>query len=280
MAEGGSRPPADDAVPVEAADAVALERENRILARRLNRLEENVRRLEDFGDSNARLLSQVVNDLEAERAKSDRLLLNVLPQRIIDRLNAGETLIADRHDDVTVLFSDFVGFTEISARLPTAELIDELNDLFSGFDAICEATGVEKIKTIGDAYLAIGGLVEGTGDHPTAIAETATRMVELVAAHSATRARWQVRIGLNRGSVAAGVIGTTKFVYDVWGDTVNVASRLEAASLPGRIHVSDGLASTLRDDYNLEPRGTLEIKGKGPMATWFLGTRSSGPRSD
>ena len=185
MAEEGSPPPAGRRADRGAADAAALERENRILARRLHRLEDNVRRLEEFGDSNARLLSQVVNDLEAERAKSERLLLNVLPQRIIDRLNAGETLIADRHDDVTVLFSDFVGFTEISARLPTAELIDELNDLFSGFDAICEATGVEKIKTIGDAYLAIGGLVEGTGDHPTAIAETAVRMVELVAAHPA-----------------------------------------------------------------------------------------------
>ena len=242
-----------------------------MLARRLHRLEENVRRLEQFGDSNARLLSQVVKDLETERARSQQLLLNVLPQRIIDRLNAGETLIADRHDDVTVLFSDFVGFTEISARLPTAELIDELNELFSGFDAICEATGVEKIKTIGDAYLAIGGLVEGSNDHASAIADTALRMIELVAGRQASRAAWQVRIGLNRGSVAAGVIGTTKFVYDVWGDTVNVASRLEATSLPGRIHLSDALASTLPDRYRLEPRGTIAIKGKGPMATWFLG---------
>ncbi len=199
----------------------------------------------------------------------------MLPQRIIDRLNAGETLIADRHDDVTVLFSDVVGFTEISSRLPTAELIVELNELFSGFDAICEATGVEKIKTIGDAYLAIGGLVDDAGDHAVAIAEAAVRMVELVAARPAARDRWQVRIGLNRGSVAAGVIGTTKFVYDVWGDTVNVASRLETASLPGRIHVSDGLATALADRYELEPRGSIDIKGKGPMATWFLGARKA-----
>ena len=262
MADGESPP---------ATGAEALERENRILERRLRRLEENVRHLEAFGDSNARLLSQVVKDLEVERARSQSLLLNVLPQRIIDRLNAGETLIADRHDDVTVLFSDFVGFTEISARLPTAELIDELNDLFSGFDAICEATGVEKLKTIGDAYLAIGGLIDDGADHCAAIAETAVRMVDLVAARPASRARWQVRIGLNRGSVAAGVIGTTKFVYDVWGDTVNVASRLEAASLPGRIHVSDALATALSGRYTLEPRGAIEIKGKGSMATWFLG---------
>ena len=163
MADEGSRQAAEDPAPAEPGDAASLERENRTLARRLHRLEDNVRRLEEFGDSNARLLSQVAKDLEAERARSERLLLNVLPQRIIDRLNAGETLIADRHDDVTVLFSDVVGFTEISSRLPTAELIVELNELFSGFDAICEATGVEKIKTIGDAYLAIGGLVDERG---------------------------------------------------------------------------------------------------------------------
>ena len=212
----------------------------------------------------------MVKDLEVERARSQRLLLNVLPQRIIDRLNAGETHIADRHEDVTVLFSDFVGFTQISARLPTADLIDELNGLFSGFDAICEATGVEKIKTIGDAYLAIGGLIADAGDHRAAIAETALQMVELVAAKRVSGASWQVRIGLDSGSVAAGVIGTAKFAYDVWGDAVNVASRLEASSLPGRIHVSDALATALSDRYRLEPRGALEIKGKGSMTTWFL----------
>jgi adenylate cyclase len=270
VADEATRTAADGGAPSPVGDAAALERENRILGRRLHRLEENVRRLEDFGDSNARLLSQLVKDLEVERARSQGLLLNVLPQRIIDRLNAGETLIADRHEEVTVLFSDFVGFTEITARLPTAELIDELNDLFSGFDAICEATGVEKIKTIGDAYLAIGGLVVDSGDHRAAIAETALRMVELVAARPVSRASWEVRIGLDSGSVAAGVIGTAKFAYDVWGDAVNVASRLEAASLPGRIHVSDALAAALADRYRLEPRGALEIKGKGPMTTWFL----------
>ena len=206
MDDEGARPAARGGAPSPADDAAALERENRILERRLHRLEENVRRLEDFGDSNARLLSQVVKDLEVERARSQGLLLNVLPQRIIDRLNAGETLIADRHEDVTVLFSDFVGFTEISARLPTAALIGELNSL-SGFDAICEATGIEKIKTIGDAYLAIGGLVVDAGDHRAAIAEAALQMVELLAARAVSGPDWQVRIGLDSGSVAAGVIG-------------------------------------------------------------------------
>ena len=250
-------------------DPVALARENRALGRRLHRLEDNVRRLEDFRDSNSRLLSQVLHDLEDERARSRRLLLNVLPQRIVDRLDAGEERIADRHDDVTVLFSDVVGFTRIAAGLPASTLIDDLNDLFSDFDAICEASGVEKIKTIGDAYLAVGGLPGGAPDHGAAIAETALRMLDHVAKHR-EHADWQLRIGLNGGPVSAGIIGTTKFVYDIWGDTVNVASRLESTSLPGRIHVSDELAASLAGRYVLEPRGETELKGKGAMTTWFL----------
>ena len=134
---------------------MSLEKENRRLARRLQRLEDNVRRLESFQDSNSTLQSRLLTELEAERARSERLLLNVLPQRIIDRLAAGETLIADRHESVSVLFSDVVGFTTISARLAPAELIEQLNELFSGFDEICERTAVEKIKTVGDAYLVI-----------------------------------------------------------------------------------------------------------------------------
>jgi class 3 adenylate cyclase len=265
-------PPPTGGVPAEAAvgDLEGLERQNRTLERRLRRMEENVRRLEDFQDSNSRLLSRLVTDLEEERARSRRLLLNVLPQRVVDRLNAGETQIADRHDDVTVLITDFVGFTRISAALPTQELIAELTALFSGFDAICDDTGIEKIKTIGDAYLAVGGLSDGPADHRVAAAEAALRMVELVASRGASDRQWQVRVGLAGGPVAAGVIGTTKFAYDVWGDTVNVASRLEASSLPGRIHVSEGAATALADRFRLEPRGEMELKGKGSMPTWFL----------
>ena len=259
--------------PAHASQAAELEKENRRLTRRLQRLEENVQRLEAFQDSNATLLSRLLDELEAERAKSHQLLLNVLPQRIVDRLAAGERLIADRHDAVSVLFSDFVGFTEISARLAPAALIDELNQLYSGFDAICEQTGVEKIKTIGDAYLAIGGL-DGAPGHAAAIAETALRMVELVKGGREAAAHWRIRIGLHSGPVVAGVIGTTRFAYDVWGDTVNVAARLEAASEPNRIHVSTTLASQLGDRYRLEPRGRIELKGKGLMETCYLLGRS------
>ncbi len=257
--------------PVGPASPEELEKENRRLTRRLQRLEDNVRRLEQFQDANSTLQSRLLSELEEERAKSQRLLRNVLPQRIIDRLAAGETLIADRHEAVSVLFCDIVGFTEISARLAPAVLIDELNQLYSGFDAICERTGVEKIKTVGDAYLVIGGL-GGSADHAVAVAETALRMVEQVeaGAGAGAGADWRIRIGLHGGPAVAGVIGTTKFAYDVWGDTVNVAARLEAASEPNRIHVSGTLAAHLEEGFRLEPRGAIDLKGKGRVETCFL----------
>ncbi len=246
-----------------------LEKENLRLTRRLQRLEDNVRRLEAFQDSNATLASRLLTELEEERARSEQLLLNVLPQRIVDRLAAGEKLIADRHASVSVLFGDVVGFTEISARLAPSVLIEELNELFSGFDAICEQTGVEKIKTVGDAYLVIGGL-DGRTDHAVAVAETALRMIEQIEARSGNGTDWRIRIGLHGGPAVAGVIGTTKFAYDVWGDTVNVAARLEAASEPNRIHVSGVLAEELEDRFRLTPRGPVELKGKGRVETCYL----------
>ena len=250
--------------------ATDLDRENRILERRLRRLEANVQRMEEFQDSNSTLLSKLLRDLEAERARSHELLLNVLPQRIIDRLNAGETRIADRHDDATVLFSDFVGFTSISSQLAPSVLVEELDALFRDFDAICDQTGVEKIKTVGDAYLAVGGLADEAAASTEAIAEAALRMVEVVADHQAHNARWQVRIGLASGPIIAGVVGVSKFAYDVWGDTVNLASRLETTSEPGRIQVSAASAERLEAGYVLEPRGTIDLKGKGPTETFYL----------
>lgn len=255
--------------PASAAD---LEKANRILERRLRRMEANVRQLEEFGDSNSRLLSQLVRDLEAERARSRQLLLNVLPERIVQRLEAGDSRIADRHDSVTVLFADFVDFTSIAAALEPGTLIDELNDLFSGFDAVCDRTGVEKIKTIGDAYLVVGGLT-GSGDATPAVADAALGMCAFVAGRSGGHASWQVRIGIHSGSMVAGIVGTSRFAYDVWGDTVNVASRLESTSEPGRIHVSAAVARQLDPDYILESRGSVELKGKGAAETSFLNGR-------
>ncbi len=250
-----------------------LERENRILARRLNRMEANVRHLEQFGDSNATLLSRLLQDLEVEKARSQQLLLNVLPQRIVDRLNAGESRIADRHEDVTVLFSDFVGFTAIAAALAPAILVEELNELFRAFDAICDTNGVEKIKTVGDAYLAVGGLTGSGFDGAVAVAETALAMLDAVASRKGAPADWQIRIGINTGPIVAGIVGASKFAYDVWGDTVNVASRLESTSEPGRIQVPSALSARLAERFVFERRGAVDLKGKGAAETCFLVAR-------
>ncbi|MCA1842141.1 MAG: hypothetical protein LC792_02930 [Actinobacteria bacterium] len=223
--------------------------------------------LEQIRDTNSRVLQRLMAELDEERQRSHALLLNVLPQPIIDRLNAGEEAIADRYEDVAVLFSDFVGFTEISARLPVATLVSTLNGLFSRFDAACEELGVEKIKTIGDAYMAAAGLPGTREPGAAAVAELALAMRETVAEVGEP---WSIRIGVHVGPVIAGVIGTRKFVYDLWGDTVNVASRLETTSLPDRIQVSSALAGSLGGAYRLEERGDVELKGKGSTRAYFL----------
>jgi adenylate cyclase len=244
-----------------------LRKENARLARRVSQLETTLEQVEQIRDTNARLLDRMMGELETERARSHELLLNVLPQPIIDRLNAGEQLIADRYDEVAVVFSDFVGFTEISTRLSVTTLVSSLNALFSTFDAACAALGVEKIKTIGDAYLAAAGLPGSRGEPVHAAADLAVAM--RAAVHDAGPP-WQIRIGLHAGPVVAGVIGASKFVYDVWGDAVNVASRLETTAPPGQIQVSGTVAAALDDAFVLEPRGTIELRGKGLTEAWFL----------
>jgi adenylate cyclase len=257
--------------PASTEDLAALQRENRQLARKLARLTENTRQLEAIRDGNATLLSRLMQELDTERARSHELLLNVLPQQIVDRLNAGETNIADRHDDIAVLFSDFVGFTTISSELPVAVLVEELNRLFSEFDALCTDLGVEKIKTIGDAYLAVAGLGDGVGEPAAAACDLALAMVDAVErVRASSAADWRIRIGIHVGPAVAGVIGTRKFVYDVWGDTVNVASRLESTSEPGRIHVSSRVSERLAGAYTFTSRGSIDLKGKGVTETCFL----------
>ena len=192
---------------------------------------------------------------------------------IVERLGKGEQLIADRYDDVAVVFSDFVGFTEISARLEVGELVSSLNALFSAFDAACAALGVEKIKTIGDAYMAAAGLPGTNADHVAAAADLALAMQAAVARGRRSLAGPDRAA---RGPVVAGVIGTTKFVYDLWGDAVNVASRLET-SRAGRHH--PGLGRRRRGAgrrYELEPRGAIELKGKGSTETFLLVGRRPG----
>jgi class 3 adenylate cyclase len=257
-----------------------LGRQNARLSRRIDQLESTLASAEAMRDTNARLLDRVMHDLDRERARSHDLLRNILPEPIIDRLNAGERLIADRYEDVTVLFSDFVDFTRISADMPVADVVASLNGMFSAFDAACTRLGVEKIKTIGDAYMAAAGL-PGTSDRPAvACAELALAMLEAVAMAGPP---WQVRIGIHRGPVVAGVIGASKYVYDLWGDAVNVASRLETSAATGSIRVSETVATSLRSSgdreggpaFVLEALGDVELKGKGLTRTYHLRTTAA-----
>ncbi|MEO8477205.1 MAG: adenylate/guanylate cyclase domain-containing protein [Actinomycetota bacterium] len=253
-----------------------LDKQNRSLARKLERLQTNMRQLEEIRDTNSTLLANLMHELDEERSRSKELLLNILPRQIVDRLEAGETQIADRFDSVSVLMSDLVGFTSISARLDPKILVSELNRLFSEFDEICARCGMEKIKTIGDAYMAVGGLPGTREDHVVAAAEMGLSMIEaLERVNREGDVGWQIRIGLHTGPAVAGVIGTWKFVYDVWGDTVNMASRLESTSLPGRVHISQDVADSLGTAFEVAPRGVVDLKGKGRTETSFLEGRAT-----
>ncbi len=206
------------------------------------------------------------------RRRSDELLLNILPPSIKDRLLAGEQVIADRFDDMTVMFADCVRFTEMSSRMSPPDLVRLLNEVFSIFDRLADQYGVEKIKTIGDAYMVVGGLTpDGRRDHAAQVADMALDMLaEMASFQTPFGQSLDIRIGIHTGPTVAGVIGLKKFIYDVWGDAVNTASRMESQGEPGRIQVSAPTYERLGGNYTFEPRGTIEIKGKGPMETYFL----------
>jgi class 3 adenylate cyclase len=209
--------------------------------------------------------------LLAEQERSERLLLNVLPAPVADRLKAGEEPIADRFPEVTVLFADLVDFTRRSERAAPERVVAMLNELFTAFDRLAQRHGLEKIKTVGDAYMVVGGLPDPRPDHAEAVAEMALAMREEVALHRDPAGRpLEVRIGMDSGPVVAGVIGRNKFIYDVWGDTVNTASRMESHGAAGCIQVTARTYRRLRDGYRFERRGTIEVKGKGEMTAWFL----------
>ena len=218
--------------------------------------------------------TDVTADRELARLhrENERLLLNILPEPIAARLRSGERLIADRFDDVTLLFADIVGFTEMSSAMAPEELVAVLNEVFTVFDALVDEHRLEKVKTIGDAYMVVGGLSDQGGDHTLRVASMATSLTErLMDLPAARRLGVTFRIGINCGPVVAGVIGTKKFIYDIWGDTVNVASRMESTGVPGRVQVTGGVEERLRGRFGLEPRGLVEVKGKGSIPTWFLG---------
>jgi class 3 adenylate cyclase len=219
----------------------------------------------------------ILQQLRLEKERSDALLLNILPEPIVARLNLGESMIADHVADATILFADLVGFTRLSAQLSAPRLVHLLNVLFSDFDRLSVQFGLEKIKTIGDAYMLAGGLLAPCSDHAEAVADMALAMRDALRTVSHRIGEpLQLRIGIHTGSVVSGIIGTHKFIFDVWGDTVNTASRMESHGAPNEINVSAATYTRLRDKFTFEPCGTLDLKGKGPMEAYFLrGRRSS-----
>ncbi|HWA09319.1 MAG TPA: adenylate/guanylate cyclase domain-containing protein [Opitutaceae bacterium] len=210
-------------------------------------------------------------EIQAERAKSERLLLNILPKAIGDRLKAGEEPIVDAVPEATVLFADIVNFTGIAADLSPAKTVGRLNEIFSDFDLLVEGMGVEKIKTIGDSYMVVGGVPLAVPDHAVRCADMALAMLEVMEVfNQRNNVRWQIRIGMHTGPLVAGIIGSKKFAYDLWGDTVNIASRLESHGEAGIIQVSQATADLLKPHFVIEPRGSIELKNRGEMTAYRL----------
>jgi adenylate cyclase len=234
------------------------------------------KRLRDIDQGRIVELQKEKELLSLEQMKTDKLMLNILPKPIADRLKRGESNIAGNYPEVTVLFSDLVGFTKMSSQKSAGDLVKLLNDLFSRFDQRAEGLGLEKIKTIGDAYMAVGGLPIPRSDHADICAEMALGMFDdLVEFNKQYDAELAMRIGLNTGPVVAGVIGFTKFSYDLWGNTVNTASRMESTSISGRIQMSTSTRDHLSSSFIIEERELMECKGLGLIMTYFLNGKNT-----
>lgn len=245
------------------------------LAQSLRDVEESRKLIQKRGEEIEALYKRVV----AEQQRSERLLLNVLPRAIAERLKGrgdeavGELpeIIADSFPEVTILFADIVGFTQFSAGVSPEALVKLLNEIFTEYDSIADARGLEKIKSIGDAYMAAAGLPVPVADHAARAAHMALDMLDALAEFNRrTGNNIELRIGLHSGAAVAGVIGKRKFIYDLWGASVNTASRMESHGLPGRIQISGATRALLGDSFLLEERGAIEVKGMGAMQTWFL----------
>jgi len=229
------------------------------------------KRLRDLDRKHMEMLNQEKQLLEIEQMKSDKLMLNILPRPIADRLKRGEKNISGSYPDVSILFSDLVGFTKMSSEVSATDLVKLLNDLFTRFDKRAESLGLEKIKTIGDAYMAVGGLPIPRPDHAELCADMALGMFQdLQDFNKQNGSELNMRIGINSGPVVAGVIGFTKFSYDLWGNTVNTASRMESTSPHGRVQVSPSTYEALKTSFSFEDGGLMECKGLGEIRTHLL----------
>jgi class 3 adenylate cyclase len=209
--------------------------------------------------------------IENKNRENEQLLLNMLPAPIANRLRGGEKNIADGFAEVTVAFADIVGFTAMSSQMPPTSVVSLLNGLFTRFDEAAQELGIEKIKTLGDAYMAVCGLPVQVPDHAERMVRMAIRMVHITREHALEhRVAMTLRVGINSGPVVAGVIGKTKYIYDLWGDTVNLASRMESGGVPGTIQVTRSVYDKLKDRFAFEPRGEIEIKGRSSVQAWLL----------
>jgi class 3 adenylate cyclase len=224
------------------------------------------------------VITQQADALRLEKDRADALLRNVLPGSISSRLLAGERTIADEYPAVTVLFADIVGFTQLAARLPADEVVEVLGRLFARFDELVAARGLEKIKTIGDAYMAAGGLPEPLDDHAARVVDLGLAMIDAATQEGDRIADLQLRIGVHSGPVIGGVIGHRKFAFDIWGETVNIASRLESQGIRGRVQVSAATWRNVEDLFDADARGPIHIRGYGPMETYTIVGRRSGVR--
>ncbi len=215
------------------------------------------------------VIEEQAQHLEDERAESERLLLNVLPESVTYRLRNGETQIADDFPSVSVMFADIIGFTPLAATLSANTVISMLGELFSAYDDLVDDRGLEKIKTVGDSYMAVGGLPEAMPDHAQKVVDLALAIIDVTAA-SERFPDLAVRVGVHSGPVAGGVIGTRKFAYDIWGDTVNVASRLEEYGIRGRVHVSEQTRDLIVPMFEVEERGPIAMRGVGVVPTYLV----------
>jgi len=232
------------------------------------------KRLRDIDRERILELQREKELLNVEQLKTEKLMLNILPKPIADRLKKGEKNIAGTYPESTVLFSDLVGFTKMSSEKTAGQLVELLNSLFTRFDQRAEHLGLEKIKTIGDAYMAVGGIPIPRADHAEIVADMALGMfLDLKEFNDAHGMTLNMRIGINSGPVVAGVIGFTKFSYDLWGNTVNTASRMESTSVEGRIQISPSSQALLQSNFILEERELMECKGLGKIMTYFLNGR-------
>lgn len=250
-----------------------------VLGNAIDTMADNLKAAIDKANTKAEEAEEQAVKLGEERHHSEKLLNNILPTLIADRLRKGESMIAETFPEVTVLFADIVGFTELSSRLGPREIVNMLNDVFGRFDKLVVEHGLEKIKTIGDCYMVVGGVPERDPLHCQKVADFAIAALLAFDDYAADFAQpLSIRVGMHTGTVVAGVVGTQKFAYDLWGDVVNIASRFESSGKPNRIHVSDSVKVRLADDFDFEGGGEVNLKGKGNMKSWFIIGRKEGQK--